>query len=304
MQHTPHPKRHVAEELFEGEPQGLDATGFEEVRCLIRDAIGLDLKPGKEALVSARLGKRLRARGLQTVRELVEAAQADSTGERRAELIDDLTTNFTSFWREPDHFEYLVKEVAPQWKGRGRVDMWSAACSSGEEPYTLLCVLHHALGVAASQVRLLATDISRKALGVAQSGIYPADRVAALPHGWARRYFQQGSGQWEGRLRIKAELRAQIEFRRLNLMESLDALGPFAVIFCRNVLIYFDRATQAGLVERMEARLEPGGYLFLGHSEGMTGLTASLRSVAPSIWQKPGSAKALAGKEGAWKRWS
>ena len=288
---------------LEGLAPSLSGAEFAEIRRLIREAIGIDLKPGKEALVSARLSRRLRERGLATVRDLVEEAQTDRSGERRAELIDDLTTNYTSFWREPEHFEYLAREVVPQWKGRCRVDLWSAACSSGEEPYTMLCAVHNAMGAGATQVRLLATDISRKALAAAQAGIYPADRVAPLPREWAPRYFQRGSGQWEGQLRVKQELRSQVEFRRLNLMDDMYQLGPFAVIFCRNVLIYFDRSTQVSLVDRMAARLEPGGYLFLGHSEGMTGLSGALRSVAPSILHKPASGKAPSGKESVWKRW-
>lgn len=276
-----------------GDVQPLTPAEFQEVRRLIREAIGLDLKPGKEALVSARLGKRLRAYGLSSVRELVEAAQRDKTGERRAELIDDLTTNFTSFWREPSHFEFLMKQVAPQWVGRTSVAVWSAACSSGEEPYTLLCSLSEALGDSARGLRVLATDISRKALGVATAGVYPRDRLDGLPPGWLKKYFQQGTGAWAGSCRVKPALRSMVEFRRLNLMEPFDGLGPFATIFCRNVLIYFDRPTQTALVGRLCERLEPGGYLFLGHSEGLAGMLSDiaggLQSVAPSVWRKGGA---------------
>lgn len=259
---------------------------FETVRRLIREAVGIDLKPGKEALVAARLGKRLRLNGVGSIEEYLDQVKGDPTGERQAELIDDLTTNFTSFWREPAHFEFVRDRLAPAWAARQEAAVWSAACSSGEEPYSLACVLDAALGDRAPRVRIRASDISRRALELAETAIYSADKLRDLPADWQRRYFQKGEGRFEGQCRLKPAIRARVHFERRNLMEPLDGVPMCAVIFCRNVMIYFDRPTQEALVRRLAARLEPGGYLFIGHSEGLMGMSHGLRYIAPAIYRR------------------
>jgi chemotaxis protein methyltransferase CheR len=259
---------------------------FETVRRLIRDAIGLELKPGKEALVAARLAKRLRMNGVGTIDEYLQQVKGDRSGEREAELIDDLTTNFTSFWREPSHFEFVRQHLAAVWATRRETFVWSAACSSGEEPYTLALVLDAALGARAGRVRIRASDISRRALERAEAGIYPTERLRDLPANWAQRYFQKGDGRWAGQCRVKSSIRGRVVFERRNLMEPLDGVPACGVIFCRNVMIYFDRGTQEALVRRLAGRLEPGGYLFIGHSEGLMGMSHGLRYIAPAIYRR------------------
>jgi chemotaxis protein methyltransferase CheR len=275
---------------------GCDAAGamtvapeqFETVRRLIRDAIGLDLKPGKEALVAARLAKRLRLNGVGTIEEYLQQVKGDRSGEREAELIDDLTTNFTSFWREPSHFEFVRQHLAAVWAARQETFVWSAACSSGEEPYTLALVLDAALAERAGRVRIRASDISRRALERAEAGIYPTEKLRDLPADWTQRYFQKGDGRWTGHCRVKSFIRTRVAFERRNLMDPLDDVPACGVIFCRNVMIYFDRGTQEALVRRLAGRLEPGGYLFIGHSEGLMGMSHGLRYIAPAIYRREG----------------
>ena len=265
----------------------LQPAQFETVRRLIYESIGLDLKPGKEALVAARLSKRLRSSGLNSVEELLEEIQRDTTGERKADLIDDLTTNFTAFWREPEHFEFIRVHVAPVLGRLGSCAVWSAACATGEEPYSLLFCLNAALGDKASRVRIVASDISRRALEFARRGVYPGERLRNLPKEWLPRFFQRGEGAWSGQYRVKPAFRSRIDFERRNLMDAFDELPACHLILCRNVMIYFDRATQENLVRRLSRRLTPGGWLLIGHSEGLVGFDHGLRYISPATYQRP-----------------
>jgi len=279
--------------------QGLTESEFREIRELAYRIFGLDLRPGKEALVNARLARRVEELGLGSLSEYVEAVKADRTGEELERLINALTTNHTSFLREPQHFALLREAILPALAGRGPVRIWSAGCSTGEEPYTILFTAAEALGAARiGQLQLLATDISTRVLEKAQSGIYPKERLEGLPPGWAQRYFQRGEGRWEGSVRVKPEWRARVEFRRLNLMEDFSHLPRFHVIFCRNVMIYFDKPTQERLVRRFEDRLEPGGWFLIGHSEGLMGVRHGLDYVRPAVYRKPAGA-ASGGRRGA-----
>jgi chemotaxis protein methyltransferase CheR len=265
----------------------LGQSEFGQVRRLAYEWFGLDLKPGKEALVAARLGKRLREEGLSSYTEYLEMIQRDPSGQRRVELIDALTTNFTSFWRESAHFEFLRQRLA---SGRppGRPPaVWSAACSTGEEPYTIiLCLL--AAGFEPARVQVRASDISTRALAQARSGVYPEARVEPLPQDWRRRYFVRGVGASAGFVKVRPEVQQCLQLERRNLLEPFGGVGSFDAIFCRNVMIYFDRPTQSSLVGRLAERLLPGGYLFLGHSEGLLGMDHGLKAVAPATYRKPG----------------
>lgn len=267
----------------------LSPGDFDAIRRMARSAFGLDLKPGKEALVAARLGRRAREIGVNGIRAYLERMRADQTGMELVALIDALTTNFTSFQREPQHFELLRKRVlVPAAKERRRLAIWSAGCATGEEPYTILIHAAEVMGDAGlDQLRLLASDISTRALEVARAGIYPQDRVAPLPDAWRRKYLQRGSGTQAGMVRVKEAYRRRVEFKRVNLMESLDWLPLFQVIFCRNVMIYFDKPTQEQLVNRFRERLEPGGWLLIGHSEGLMGLRHGLDYVMPAVYRRP-----------------
>jgi len=261
---------------------------FEEIRAIAYRSFGLDLKPGKEELVSARLQRLVRAGGFRTYHDYCRHVLRDTTGESLHALIDALATNHTSFLREPDHFRFLQEQVVASWKSRRELDIWSAACSTGEEVWTLAFVLRDVLP--AAQIRLIGTDISRKALAEAEHGQYPADKVATLPPNWLKAYFQP-QGRPPQSYRILPAVRSNISFRRLNLIEPFSWPRPFAAIFCRNLMIYFDRNTQHRLVAQLAANLEPGGYLFIGHSESLNGIEHPLQYIRPAVYRKPASGR-------------
>jgi chemotaxis protein methyltransferase CheR len=260
---------------------------FDLIRELAAKSFGLDLRTGKERLVAVRLGKHLRSGGFQTFRQYYDRVCADRTGTMLTGLIDALTTNHTGFVREQAHFDFFRELLQSEYKRRARVDIWCAASSTGEEPYTLLCT-----GLTASDrtggpdVRLIASDISTRALAAAQRGVYPCERLAPLPREWVSRFFEQSRDVPPGHLKVKSELRTRATFQRINLVDPLPAIGPFPVIFCRNVMIYFNKATQASLVARLADKLEPGGYLFVGHSESLSGIAHTLRYVRPAVYRK------------------
>jgi chemotaxis protein methyltransferase CheR len=269
----------------------LKATEFAKIRKLAYETFGLDLRAGKETLVSTRLGKHIRQSGCRSFDEYYEHVVGDSTGESLINLIDALTTNHTSLFREPAHFEFLRKRFLPEWRNRGSIDIWSAACSSGEEPYSIaMCILEELGAAAATKVRILATDISTRVLAKAGQGIYPAERFDGLPAMQLRSFWLRGEGDWAGCYRAKKEMRALIEFRRLNLLEPGFQGGPFSLIFCRNVMIYFDKPTQRRVVDGLTGRLMPGGYLLTGHAESLTGIEHGLQYIQPAVYRKASSA--------------
>ena len=271
--------------------QRLKPEEFEAIRRLAHEKFGLDLRKGKEELVTARLGKRMREGGFDSFGKYYRHVMEDASGEALVGMIDALATNHTSFLRETAHFEYLREHVLPALRERRRVDLWSAACSTGEEPYTLAFTLGHQWGAEAlHKVRILATDISTKALAAAKNGVYPAERFSGVPPAWLRQFLLRGEGRWKGWYRVKPEVRGQVEFARQNLVETFPQRDLFPVIFCRNVMIYFDKATQEGVVNRLAACLEPGGYLFIGHAESLNGLRHDLTYLRPAIYRKAGSA--------------
>ncbi len=265
----------------------LTEADFARVCRLAEQRFGLHLRMGKEELVAARLGKKLRELQMGSYHEYLRHVEQDSTGEALIGLIDALATNHTSFLRETAHFDFLRRSVLPELRERSSLEIWSAACSTGEEPYTLAMALAEEWGARAGyKVRILATDISTRVLGTANRGVYTDERLESLPAEWRQRYFVKGAGQAQGQFQIRPELKRMVEFRRLNLIEPLPPLGPFAVIFCRNVMIYFDRPTQEQVVCRLAERLEPGGYLFVGHSESLTGIHHPLAYVQPAVYRR------------------
>jgi chemotaxis protein methyltransferase CheR len=262
----------------------LGARDFEQIRELAYRTFGLDLKAGKEELVSARLRKLVREGRFRSYQEYYRHIVADHTGEALASMIDALATNHTSFLREPDHFEFLRREVVPALSTRAEVEIWSAACSSGEEVWTLACVLNDALP--GRGIRIAATDISNKALRIASRAVYPAESCHILPANWMSRYFVPHAGARKA-YAVAPRIRAQAAFRRINLVKDFTWPRPFPVVFCRNVMIYFDRDTQEQLVRRIADFIEPGGYLFVGHAESLTRITHSLEYVRPAVYRKP-----------------
>ncbi len=237
----------------------LSSTEFQRITDLAWRTCGIDLKNGKRELVQARLGKKIRQGNFRSFKDYVDHVVADTTGEELTGLLDALTTNFTSFLREAAHFDLLRKTIVPGI--RGEIRIWSAACSTGEEPWTIAFSLLEELGPsAADRIRITASDISSRALAIAERGAYEVERLRDLPKDWPSKYLLRGSDRWEGWFRVKPFVRRMIEFRRFNLMETFHPPRPFHVIFCRNVMIYFDKDTQEQLVNRFACSLEPGGY--------------------------------------------
>jgi len=264
---------------------------FQRISALIYRSAGIELKEGKQALVTARLNKKLRESGCRSYEDYLTQIESDRTGESLIALIDALSTNYTSFLREKTHFEYL-KKILPQFTSRGNLEIWCAAASTGEEPYTLAITLLEALGTEAlSRCRILGTDISTRALAAARAGVYPIDRLQDVPKEWFSKYWLRGEGSSQGMCKIKPEVARMIEFRRLNLIEGFTHARAFPIVFCRNVMIYFDKSTQERVVNRMSTFLNPGGYLFVGHSESLTGLAHELECVAPAVYRKRGEQK-------------
>jgi chemotaxis protein methyltransferase CheR len=248
----------------------------------------LDLRQGKEELVSARLGRKIREANCRSFREYHRHVLQDGTGEALIGMIDALATNHTGFLREPAHFDFLRDRILPTWEPRPAIDIWSAACSTGEEPYTIaFTLMEKLLPNDYGKLRILATDISTKVLDSARRATYPADRFSEFPAVWMRRFLLRGQGQSKGWYRIKPEVAGRVEFRRLNLIEPFSHSRRFPLIFCRNVMIYFDKPTQERLVNRLADHLEPGGYLFVGHAESLTGIRHPLQYVRPAIYLKP-----------------
>ena len=257
---------------------------FEQIRSLAHRAFGLDLKTGKEELVSARLQRLVRDGGFRSFQDYYRNILDDRTGVALARMIDALTTNHTAFLRESDHFDFLKARAGELARRRRPLEVWSAACSTGEEVWSIGCALSEVLPT--SQIHIWGTDISNKVLRTAAAGLYPADRCCGLPASWLSHYFE-AQDQRPEQYRVSAALRARVTFRRLNLVEPLAWPHCFPVIFCRNVMIYFDLATQERVVRQLEHFLEPGGYLFIGHAESLTRLPHALEYVRPAIYRKP-----------------
>jgi chemotaxis protein methyltransferase CheR len=265
---------------------------FDFIRNLVYERSRINLSPDKRQLVSARLGKRLRATNLPTVGEYCRLLQSPGADEELANLIDAISTNHTFFFRETAHFDFLRNTVVPDFLTQPRTErstrfsVWSAACSSGEEPYSIAMTLAECMATFPWHVE--ATDISRRVLAKAVTGIYAAETVARLPHETLRAHFQRGFGPQEGKYRVKRTLMDRVTFHHLNLLEGEPPFRErFHVIFCRNVMIYFDGETQNELVDRLANRLLPGGYLFVGHSESLTQMKHGLQPIRPAIYRKP-----------------
>lgn len=268
---------------------------FEFIRTLVYEHSRINLGPDKRELVAARLGKRLRARQLTTVQDYCTLLQQDRDDEELAHLIDAISTNHTFFFRENAHFDFVRTQIVPEMLARRTQDRapafnaWSAACSSGEEPYSLAITLHEALPETGHWPwKIEATDISHRILAKARAGIYRSDVVEKLPPAMLKTYFQRGVGPQEGNYRIRPAIAARVSYQHLNLLDGEPPFtAPFHVIFCRNVMIYFDRPTQEELVNKLTRRLLPGGYLLVGHSESLTGIRHRLQMVRPAIYRLP-----------------
>lgn len=280
----------AAEAVPPAGPQ-LEPGDFDRIAKLAYDQFGLTLAKGKEELVKARLASKMRKLGISSFRKYVEQVRADPTGGLLVEMIDALATNHTSFLREPAHFDFLRDTLLPAWrKELARHEplwIWSAACSSGEEPYSIaMWLAEHSGEDATRRFKILATDISTKILAAAQRGIYSTERLAGVPVTWRNKYFQPAPGA-PGNWQVSPAIRGMVEFQRLNLVENFRSPRMHPLIFCRNVMIYFDPPTQQRVVTGLAQFLMPGGYLFVGHSESLSGLAQPLKYQRPAIYRKP-----------------
>jgi chemotaxis protein methyltransferase CheR len=270
----------------------LNPREFEQISKLAYDHFGLDLRNGKQGLIAARLGKKLRELGLKSFQHYYDYVQADTTGAALATMVDFLTTNHTSFFREPRHFDFLRETIFPSLRDRAHIHIWSAACSSGEEPYSIaMSLLEESREDALAKVRIKATDISTRVLDRAKRGIYPAERFTGIPTALLQRYLLKGQKESADSFRFKGEVRAMVDFAHLNLMGPLPEGYRCSVIFCRNIMIYFDKPTQQDLVRRLAQHLEPGGHLLIGHSESLNSITHEFEYVSPATYRLPGGAR-------------
>ena len=258
---------------------------FTQFQRFIYEAAGIFMANGKQALVSGRLAKRLAHYQLESYGEYLRLLESRAQPAELQVAVDLLTTNETYFFREPKHFALLRDLTIEARDKKQAMRVWSAASSSGEEPYSIAMVLADVLGDAAWEV--LGTDISTRVLERARSGHYPMERATQMPPSYLKRYCLKGQGCESGTMLIERPLRQRVQFRHLNLNEPLPKIGSFDVIFLRNVMIYFNLETKRQVVARLLAQLRPGGYFLIGHSETLNDINDSLLAVAPSIYRKP-----------------
>ena len=263
----------------------LNQDHFEHIRKMLYRVSRIDLKTGKESLVEARLGKRLRTLGLDSFDAYIHRISQDRSGNELAFMVDALTTNKTSFFREYQHFELLHQQVLPYLKEKSKkIRIWCAGCSSGEEPYSLgISMREEWPDVDRLDVRILATDISDTALEKARQALYDEDQLGEVPPRLRQKYFAPAQPR---SYQVAGPVKDLVQFAALNLMGPWPMRGPFDVIFCRNVMIYFDRPTQEQLVQRFYSLLLPGGYFFISHSESLSGVKHSFNYVQPAVYRR------------------
>jgi chemotaxis protein methyltransferase CheR len=262
---------------------------FRHFQRFIYEVAGINMSDAKQALVGGRLAKRLKHYGFTDYQQYFEYISPEQTGDDNARerqmAVDLLTTNETYFFREPKHFDFLTEQVLPRWR-TGPRRLWSAACSSGEEAYTLAMVLAEHCPV--SDWEILGTDISSRMVEACARAQYPMTRADKIPKHYLHRYCLRGTGNKQGTLLVDSSLRARTRFEHGNLKERNDNLGMFDVIFLRNVMIYFNQDTKRQIVQNVTSRLSPGGLLMVGHSESLNGITTALELVQPAVYRKRG----------------
>ena len=271
-----------------GIPQSaeLSKAQFKKISRLVYSIAGIDMASGKQALVKSRLMKRLRGLEMHNFDDYLNFLESPQGKSERGLMVDALTTNKTSFFRENAHFTYMAEKILPVLQKK-RIRLWCAACSSGEEPYTMSIVLNENMpNISSHDIRILATDISYNMLTKARRAVYNTSRVNGLPSSILRKYFNQVSDNGRPVYQVKKTIRRVVHFAWLNLMAPWPMKGPLDIIFCRNVMIYFDNKTKQRLIDRFWDILAPGGYLFVGHSEGLSGISHRFESVRPAAYRK------------------
>lgn len=258
---------------------------FQQFQKMIYDIAGISMSAAKKQLVSGRLAKRVKHHSLRSYDDYFRLLMNNGGDGELQMAIDLLTTNETYFFREPKHFDFLRDRILPERKLGRPFRLWSAASSSGEEPYSIAMLLADALGEAPWE--MIGSDISTRILERARSGLYAMERAENIPKQYLSRFCLKGTGTQDGKFLVAKDLRNRIKFHQVNLNESLPKLGEFDVIFLRNVMIYFDTDTKRKVVGRMMSLLQPGGYLIIGHSESLNGVNDELKVVVPSVYRKP-----------------
>jgi len=271
---------------------GLTDAEFRKISRMVKDLCGINLHEGKKQLVEARLNKRLRQLGMHSYSQYLKYVNAEPNGVELTAMLDALSTNLTSFFRAREHLDYFAHRLrsipAATGKSPRKLRIWSAGCSTGEEPYSIaLTVLESIPCPEAWDIKILATDISTRALSIAQEATYAHERIKAIPGQMRAKYFDCVQVRPDRVYRVRDSVRSLVQFARLNLMDPWPMRGPFDAIFCRNVMIYFDKPTQARLINRFWEILSPGAMLFIGHSESLTGVRHRFRYVQPSVYERP-----------------
>ncbi len=267
--------------------ESIDPKTLENIRELVYEKSGIKLDRSKESLIRARIGKRMRSMGVSDHREYLKMVIEDNSGQEIIHLLNAISTNVTSFFRGIDHFEFLAK-LMEEWVSDGQIRfrIWSAACSSGEEPYSMGMSILHTVNNSID-CKILATDISTGVLQKAQEGIYNSEKVNHIPKLLKNKYLEKIDGSEDAVYKVKNFLKDIIVFRRLNLSKTpFPMRGPMDVVFCRNVMIYFDINTRKQLIHEIYRLLKPHGYLFVGHAESLIGLATGFRAIRPSVYIK------------------
>jgi chemotaxis protein methyltransferase CheR len=279
--------------------QTVTDADFELFQRLIEKQTGIYLAPAKKTLLIGRLSRRLRDLGLPSLRKYYKRVMADPA--EHTHMVDCISTNETQFFREPLHFEFLERQIFPRWIEQAdagerprRIRVWSAGCSTGEEPYSIaMTLLHHFPEAAGWQVEILATDISTRVLARARAGIWPVEKAAHIPPHYLKSFMLRGTGSQQGKMKAGHEIQRAIRFEYLNLLEqgALPHLAPYDLILCRNVLIYFQPEKKFQVVRGLLSHLTADGYLFVGHSESLNHLTDCVRSVVPTVYVQTTSSR-------------
>jgi len=257
---------------------------FERVSRLIYEHAGISLKSSKQDMVYSRLARRLRANGLDNFRDYLKLLESNDPVEWEA-FVNSLTTNLTSFFREPHHFPLLSEHVIKQ-NGSHHISLWCSAASTGEEPYSMAMTMVDAFGSFSPPVTIVATDVDTNVLAKAEEGVYPVEHIEKMPADKVKRFFLRGTGAQSGYVKVRPELQDMITFRPVNLLaENWPIRGPLDAIFCRNVMIYFDKQTQLRILQRFAPLLQPEGLIFAGHSESFYNATHLLKLRGKTVYE-------------------
>jgi chemotaxis protein methyltransferase CheR len=262
---------------------------FRFVVRMAKELAGISLSEHKRDMVYSRMARRVRKLGLDSIREYCELVESDPKGEESGHFVNSITTNLTSFFRESHHFEHMAQVLTELVKHRGqkRVRIWSAGCSAGMEAYTMAMTIYNTLGdLKGMDIKILATDIDTNILAFAQAGVYPEKEIEKVPSHLRDKYFKRIAGKAGAEYEVSSHLKTLVSFKQLNLMEDWPMSGPFDIVFCRNVVIYFDKPTQQRLFMRYADIIAKGGYLYIGHSETLRGVSDRFQYAEKTIYRK------------------